>query len=636
MSAGSSAPAQRAAPSGFKHRLLRFGSGVCVACAAGLSLWQWHSSRQLEMQKELVSEATVLAQRMAWASNLVLSEDQNALSSLKESKGRVGFLLLTLQMGGRLDGRSHSPLMPALQPLVLELNKVWQPLENACTSVLEGEPVAVNDPRFKAIRVGLDQASLALEKIIAEHRRNSPKDVNELAAMDDLLFSLQAVSQVLSLTEPGARPLVAGVDPEKIVQTLSLSQAVIDRLMSGHKESNLKPAPEFERSRLLNVRNDLAVALRGADAVSSLLPKLSANIEASRQVGKHAETLRIQLMLTRRKLVDPFETARLLLISLTALLGYLFLRLARNGSTANDEYDAAGSHMPGADPALNKPSDAPDQNAPAAKAANPGDSGTGGEKAGSSAAATSPAASSSSTAATAREHHPHDVLDPAPAPKENTESNQAALKGVISALQQLAQNTGKAVEQSEQTIKAQAETLKANAQLVLQLAHAFHNISTETTEVARSALKSQQQLGEHQDAASQAIGHWEDVRNQLMKTASKLRKAGEVSRELSQRIEKLPPEQRTAMAELMSQTREALRDAVTGLAEGSVQINYGQRQAQEIADVLGISQQQWIELLGRVEVCAGTAAAHTQTALGVSKNLSRAAAPGMKLLKPGE
>jgi hypothetical protein len=627
MAAGSSTPAQRAVPSPLRQRLLLWGSGVCLVSAFGLGTWQWHVNRQLELQKELLVEATVLAQRMAWASNLVLSEDQNALASLKESKSRVGLLLLTLQMGGRLEGRSYAPLLSHLQPLAQELNKIWQPLENACTNVLEGEPVAVNDPRFKAIRVGLDQASLSMEKIIAEHRRNSPKDVNELAAMDDLLFSLQAVSQVLSLTEPGARPLLTGVDPEKIVQTLSLSQAVVDRLMTGHKDSNLKPAPELERVRLLTVRNDLASALRSADSVSALLPKLSANIEASRQVGKHSETLRIQLMLARRKLADPLETTRLLLATLLGVLGFMLLRFSQdrkaNAEVGTDAHSVTTSAQ---QVAFSSSTDAA-STASAGATAAPTQS--------TAAQATGTSAQNDRGHASTMDH-PHDVLDPAPANKDNADSSQAALKGVISALQQLAQNTGKAVEQSEQTIKAQAETLKANAQLVLQLAHAFHNISTETTEVARSALKSQQQLGEHQDTASQAIGHWEDVRNQLMKTASKLRKAGEVSRELSQRIEKLPPEEKSAMADLMAQTREALRDAVTGLAEGSVQINYGQRQAQEIAEVLGVSQQQWIELLGRVEVCAGTAAAHTQTALGVSKNLSRAAAPGMKLLKPGE
>jgi hypothetical protein len=52
---------------------------------------------------------------------------------------------------------------------------------------------------------------------------------------------------------------------------LSLSQAVVDRLMTGHKDSNLKPAPELERVRLLTVRNDLASALRSA-AGSRLWP----------------------------------------------------------------------------------------------------------------------------------------------------------------------------------------------------------------------------------------------------------------------------------------------------------------------------------------------------------------------------
>ena len=52
--------------------------------------------------------------------------------------------------------------------------------------------------------------------------------------------------------------------------------------------------------------------------------------------------------------------------------------------------------------------------------------------------------------------------------------------------------------------------------------------------------------------------------------------------------------------------------------------------------MVGMTQQQWIEMLDRIEVCAGTAAAHTQTALGVSRTLSRASTPGVKLLKPGE
>jgi chromosome segregation ATPase len=221
------------------------------------------------------------------------------------------------------------------------------------------------------------------------------------------------------------------------------------------------------------------------------------------------------------------------------------------------------------------------------------------------------------------------------APPAN-ESTNVALRGVIAALQQLAQNTAMAVEQSNQTVNAQTEALRANAQIVLQLAHAFHNISTETTGVAKTALKSQQKLGEHHQSANEAVGHWEDVRGQLMKTASNLRKAGEASRLLSQAITALPKDQKAGIAELMTQTREALRDAVGGLAESTAQLNYGEKQAKDVSKALGDTQQQWIELLNRIEVCAGTASAHTQTALGVSKNLSRAASPGVKLLEPGK
>ncbi|MCE2680197.1 MAG: hypothetical protein LW629_07040 [Burkholderiales bacterium] len=285
-------------------------SVISALTLTGLGAWQGSSIYQLSLQKELLSEAMVLSQRMAWASNLVLSEDQNALSSLKESKSRISLLLITLQHGGRIDGQSVAPLIAPLQPLAVEINKIWQPLENATTSVLEGEPVAANDPRFKTIRVGLDQATLTLEKLIAERRHLSPKDVNELSAMDDLLFSLQAVSQVLSLTEPGSRPITIDVDPERIVQSLSLSQAVIDRLMNGNRDANFRPATESERQRLLSLRNDLAVALKTADEVSPLLPKLSANIQASRLVGKLSEALRIQLSMTKRKLSDPLEIPR--------------------------------------------------------------------------------------------------------------------------------------------------------------------------------------------------------------------------------------------------------------------------------------------------------------------------------------
>lgn len=632
----------RTRPSKAQRRLARQAGGLLLVVGAGLGAWQLHINQQLGHQRELLAEAAVLAQRMAWAGNLVLSEDQNALSSLRESKNRISLLISALQLGGRLDGRTHAPLMAPLQPLAQEINRSWQPLENASTSVLEGEPVALNDARFKAIRIGLDQAALSLEKLLSERRRNSPTDIHELTTMEELLFSLQAVSQVVSLTEPGARPLTTDIEADKITQTLGLSQTVIDRLMNGHRESNLKPASELERIRLLAVRNDLAAVIRSADSVSALLPKLSANIEASRLVGKHAEALRIQLMLSRRKLDDPFQTIRLLTMGIALVLGASLLRVGsmrrRNPEADNLQPARAGS---GTDLTNthgdSRPATSPSTEHATAQRAGSATPGTPSpsiaDNATGSHAVSSPRASDPSATVT---DHAHDVLDAEPARREDSEQGQAAIKGVIAALQQLAHNTGKAVEQSEQTLKSQAETLKANAQMVLQLAHAFHNISTETTEVARTALKSQQQLGEHQDAANLAIGHWEDVRNHLMKTASRLRRAGEISRELNQRIEQLPPQERAALTELLTQTRETLRDAVSGLAEGSVQINYGQRQAQEIAEVLGATQQQWVELLGRIEVCAGTASAHTQTALGVSRNLSRAAAPGVKLLKPGE
>jgi hypothetical protein len=543
---------------------------------------------------------------MAWASNLVLSEDQNALSSLKESKSRISLLLITLQHGGRIDGHSVAPLIGPLQPLAVEINKIWQPLENASTSVLEGEPVAANDPRFKTIRVGLDQATLTLEKLIAERRHLNPKDVNELSAMDDLLFSLQAVSQVLSLTEPGARPVTIDVDPERIVQSLSLSQAVIDRLMNGNRDANFRPATDFERQRLLSLRNDLAVALKTADEVSPLLPKLSANIQASRLVGKLSEALRIQLSMTKRKLIDPLEVPRW-----AGLLAAFILLMLSNRISQHLLHSELRRQVKQANEAL-KPS--------LNVASIPGTKSAG----------TSVVMAVSDTGQLMDDGvHKHDA-------QQHNEGTNVALKGVIAALQQLAQNTAMAVEQSNQTVNAQTEALRANAQIVLQLAHAFHNISTETTGVAKTALKSQQTLGEHHQSANEAVGHWEDVRGQLMKTASNLRKAGEASRLLSQAITALPKDQKAGVAELMAQTREALRDAVGGMAESTAQLNYGEKQAKEVSKALGDTQQQWIELLNRIEVCAGTASAHTQTALGVSKNLSRAASPGVKLLEPGK
>ncbi len=579
-------------------------SVISALTLTGLGAWQGSSIYQLSLQKELLSEAMVLSQRMAWASNLVLSEDQNALSSLKESKSRISLLLITLQHGGRIDGQSVAPLIAPLQPLAVEINKIWQPLENATTSVLEGEPVAANDPRFKTIRVGLDQATLTLEKLIAERRHLSPKDVNELSAMDDLLFSLQAVSQVLSLTEPGSRPITIDVDPERIVQSLSLSQAVIDRLMNGNRDANFRPATESERQRLLSLRNDLAVALKTADEVSPLLPKLSANIQASRLVGKLSEALRIQLSMTKRKLSDPLEIPRW-----AGLMAALILLMLSNRMSQHLLHRELRQQVEQANEAL-KPS--------LTNASS--DSKT----------STSMAVSVSDTGQLMDDAYLKQESPPA------NESTNVALRGVIAALQQLAQNTAMAVEQSNQTVNAQTEALRANAQIVLQLAHAFHNISTETTGVAKTALKSQQKLGEHHQSANEAVGHWEDVRGQLMKTASNLRKAGEASRLLSQAITALPKDQKTGIAELMTQTREALRDAVGGLAESTAQLNYGEKQAKDVSKALGDTQQQWIELLNRIEVCAGTASAHTQTALGVSKNLSRAASPGVKLLEPGK
>jgi hypothetical protein len=100
-----------------------------------------------------------------------------------------------------------------------------------------------------------------------------------------------------------------------------------------------------------------------------------------------------------------------------------------------------------------------------------------------------------------------------------------------------------------------------------------------------------------------------------------MRRAGVASRELSEALASLPEEVRALIEPMVQTTREALRDAVGGLAAGTQRIGAGQRSSRQAATVLSQNQAGMDTLLERLERCAGSSAVQAEIALNLAKIL---------------
>jgi hypothetical protein len=178
-------------------------------------------------------------------------------------------------------------------------------------------------------------------------------------------------------------------------------------------------------------------------------------------------------------------------------------------------------------------------------------------------------------------------------------------------------------------IGQQLEELKQSGRAVLDFAKSFHRLSTEGTQLAKTALHSEQR-NQHAHAHIDSMqSELEGLRNDIRSAAQGLRKAGEISRQLLTHIHKEPStdepvqteEQERELQALVEKSQQALKESIEGLVLASKRINNGQLESQKLAEFMAINQTAWSNLLDQVEQCTESASKESEEALRLAKRL---------------
>lgn len=172
------------------------------------------------------------------------------------------------------------------------------------------------------------------------------------------------------------------------------------------------------------------------------------------------------------------------------------------------------------------------------------------------------------------------------------------------------------------------ETLKNSGHSVLQFAHAFHQMSAQATQVAKTALTNEQRntkADTHLEAVRKQL---EGLREDVRSAAQGLRKAGEASRQLlvgldpnQLSLELNESEQSEYLQNLVEQGQQALKEAIEGLVLASQKINTGSLEHTRLAEFMAVNQTAWSNLLEQVEQYADSASAESAKALILAKGL---------------
>ncbi len=537
---------------------------VALSTVLGLVValvWQTQTAQRWALHREIVSDALVQTQRLAWAATLSPSEDSTARSALLESKQRLSQLFSVLLNGGKLDQQSVSPLPAQLQPGFAEAARWWFRIERAATTLASLPAGTEQNKNVGNLSAAVERFATSFE-LWADAKR---QDLPPLAL--NTAIQVERLSHILNATQGASASRERLGNPTQIPVLLEAIQGDIDTLLNGEVTKNIKPASPKDRERLLAFRSDAAVLVKLASGVKESLPKLSEGLESGKTIALETELLRRQLSVLLKQLNDDEEPLRWLIIT-TELLMLALVGLARAQYLLNQS-KAQTARI--------------EQQALSLIQSQQGDADIDAKRDGAA----------------------------------------AALKGVLAALQQTAESTQKATEQAGASVHIQAQQLQNAGHAVLQLAHAFHTISTQSTAAAKTALQSEQSANQGQLTAHEALRQWEQLREDMRRTAAGLRRAGEASRALGDALETLPTDEQHELTPLVIQTREALRDAVAGLAAGTQHMTQGENHSKAVAAMLAQHQSAWVTLLDRVEVCAGSAAAQAEGALILAKTLSK-------------
>ena len=525
-------------------------------------IWQTYTAKRWDLHREVVSEALVQTQRLAWAATVAPADDPIARSALLESKQRLAQIFSVLLNGGTLDQSTIAPLSGSLQVEFAEAARWWFRIERAATAMLALPSDTAQGPRISSLSDAVEQFVTSYQTWADPQRADLPP----LALETSIL--VERLSHLLNAQNMSAVARNRLGTPTQIPVLLARIQQNVETMLNPEPAKAVKAAQGKDRERLLSLRSDLAVLVKQASGIQERLPKLSEGIDSGRTIAIETEQLRRQLSVLFKKMDDREAPLRWLLIVLE-LLALGLIGLARAQHLLRLEKEHAETVQQHAIQLLNAQS---------------------GQDA---------------------------TLE------AKREGAEAALRGVLAALQQTAESTQKATEQAGASIQMQAQLLIDAGKAVLQLAHAFHNVSTQATAAAKTALLSRQDVNQGQTKVVDTVKQWELLREDIQKTASGLRRTGEASRALGEAVNSLPPEMAGELTPLLDQTREALREAVAGLAAGTQHIREGQQQTTNLVGMLSSHETAWLQMLNNVEQCAGSAANQAEGALSLAKTLSR-------------
>lgn len=203
-----------------------------------------------------------------------------------------------------------------------------------------------------------------------------------------------------------------------------------------------------------------------------------------------------------------------------------------------------------------------------------------------------------------------------------------ALEGVLAAIENTRNVDHK---QALMQLGTQLEELKRSGQKTLEFAHAFHKLSSQATSLAKAALTNNQRNIKADGTVEQVREQLDALRDDVRNSAQGLRKAGEVSRLMLAEIQQAgvqSPSDQVAYAlhasnlqNLITQSQQALKEAIEGLVLATQKINSGHVEANKLAEHLAVNHTAWSNLLEQIEQYAESASSQSEQALQMAKHL---------------
>jgi twitching motility protein PilJ len=254
-----------------------------------------NQSASVGTQTRLVGDSLMHSQRLAKAAPLAVRGQGEAFRQLADSRGKLAEALNVLMVGGTIRDRDVDAVAPELQPAVQKLAELWKRTEQACSALLQQQPLLASvATSANAILEATPRLSdLAEQAVLLKTASGAPG--NEVAAAAQLVWLNQRIArQVAQLTGP------EGVNPELAFalgrDTAALREG-IDALLAGSEARRLPPARDGElRMRLVELKSGFADLAKPIASLLADLPRLQNARAAEQRIGTDSEPLRGALL----------------------------------------------------------------------------------------------------------------------------------------------------------------------------------------------------------------------------------------------------------------------------------------------------------------------------------------------------